>query len=65
MSAGKQPNPPADQSQGGPPATPPGKARLRVKGRWKDVDVKGKVKKAGFDWVMYIDDDGLETWQVT
>jgi hypothetical protein len=53
---------------GGPPAEPPGKgkAKLRAKGKWKDVDVKDRVKKAGFDWVMYVDDDdGMETWQVT
>ena len=66
MSAGKQPNTPAGKSQGGPPSQPPGKAKLRAKGKWKDVDVKDRVKKAGFDWVMYMDDDdGLETWQVT
>jgi hypothetical protein len=65
MSASKQPNPPAGQSQGGPPAQPPEKVRLRVKGKWKDVDVKEKIKKAGLDWVMYVDDDGLETWQVS
>jgi hypothetical protein len=28
------------------------------------VEVKDRVKKAGLDWVMYVDDDGLETWQV-
>jgi len=69
--SGRQPNTPAGQPPGGPPAQPsqpPGlqKAKLRIKGKWKDVDVKGRVKKAGFDWVMYVDDDdGLETWQVT
>ncbi len=78
MSSSKQPNPPAKppsppstpqppaQPPGGPPAQPPGlqKAKLRIKGRWVEVEVKNKIKKAGFDWVMYIDDDGLETWQV-
>jgi len=72
MSANKPGTPPAGKSPGGPPAQPPGgppaqpgKARLRAKGKWKDVDVKDRVKKAGFDWVMYVDDDGLETWQIT
>mgnify|MGYP001626474290 FL=1 len=65
MSANKPGAPPAGKTPGGPPAQP-GKARLRVKGKWKDVDVKDRVKKAGLDWVMYVDDDdGLETWQVT
>jgi len=63
--SGRQPSS-GKQPAGGPPATPPGKARVRAKGKWKDVDVKDRVKKAGFDWVMYVDDDdGLETWQVT
>ncbi len=62
---GGPPGPPV-QPPGGPPAQPPGlqKAKLRIKGRWVDVEVKNRVKKAGFDWVMYVDDDGLETWQM-
>jgi hypothetical protein len=62
---GGPPGPPV-QPPGGPPAQPPGlqKAKLRIKGRWVEVEVKDRVKKAGLDWVMYVDDDGLETWQV-
>jgi hypothetical protein len=78
MPSSKQPNPPANppstpntpqppsQPPGGSPAQPsPQRAKLRIKGRWVEVEVKDRISKAGFDWVMYIDDDGLETWQVT
>jgi hypothetical protein len=61
--SGRQPS--DKQPARGPSATPPGKARLRVRGKWVEVEVKDKINKAGFVWVMYIDDDGLETWQVT
>jgi len=64
--SGRQLSNPGKQPAGGPPSQPPGKVKLRVRGKWKDVDVKDRVKKAGFDWVMYMDDDdGLDTWQVT
>jgi hypothetical protein len=53
--------------QAQPPASPPGKKKVRTrKGKkWVEVDVDGVVQKGRFKYIRFIDDDGLETYWIS
>jgi len=51
----------------GPPSTPPGKKKVKIrKGKkWVEVDVDGEVRKGRFKYVRFVDDDGLDTYWIS
>ena len=51
----------------GPPSTPPGKNKVKIRKdkKWVEVDVDGEVRKGRFKYGKFVDDDGLDTYWIS